>query len=304
MKVLVIGYGSIGARHARILKELGHEVAVVSQHGTEEHYAYTGLAAAFQHGQPDYVVITNRTFQHYSTLEELVNLNFFGNVMIEKPLFHRLLPIPSHQFRNVVVAYNLRFHPLLQRLKALLNNQKILTAHAYVGQYLPDWRPGQDYQTGYSTKKAEGGGVLRDLSHEMDYLIWLLGSWSRVVAVGGHYSKLAGDSDDVFGLLIEMKKCPITMLHLNYLDRIPRREVIVNTDEHTYLLNLVQGTLQIDGNIDTHCEIDADYTYRLEHTALLEGQQENVCSMDQGLEILSLIHGAEQSILHKGWIDR
>ena len=41
--------------------------------------------------------------------------------------------------------------------------------------FLPSWRKNIDYQSSVSAKKSLGGGVLLELSHEIDYLIWLIG---------------------------------------------------------------------------------------------------------------------------------
>jgi predicted dehydrogenase len=303
MKCLVIGFGSIGSRHARVLHELGNNVSVVSQHGTAEYPCFDELTMALAKEQPDYVVIANRTHQHHDTLATLASAGFAGMVMVEKPLFHTDMVLPQHSFENVYVAYNLRFHPLLQRLKSLLQGETIITAHAYVGQYLPDWRPGTDYRQNYSVRKLEGGGVLRDLSHELDYLNWLLGGWKQVVAIGGHFSHLAGDSDDAFGLLVAMEKCPLTMIHLNYLDRVLRREIVINTDTQTITLDLARGVLQVNQQVET-CVVARDDTYRAEHLAAMNGDVTSLCSISQGLAVQALIHGAEKSMIEQRWVKR
>ena len=42
--------------------------------------------------------------------------------------------------------------------------------------YLPHWRPEKDYRTSVSAIPSLGGGALRELSHEFDYLLELFGS--------------------------------------------------------------------------------------------------------------------------------
>ena len=67
MKALVVGYGSIGSRHARLLAMLGCEVAVVSSRDIDFPIHYRTLTDGLS-GKPDYVVIANRTSQHYQTV--------------------------------------------------------------------------------------------------------------------------------------------------------------------------------------------------------------------------------------------
>lgn len=304
MRVIVVGYGSIGARHAKILKSMDCQIAVVSRHGTDQYRCYTNLELAIASEKPEYIIIANKTVDHYQTLQKLVDVEFHGKVLMEKPLFDTLINLPTHGFQHVFVGYNLRFHPLIQRLKVEIASQKILTTHAYVGQYLPNWRPSQNYIHSYSVKKCEGGGVLRDLSHEADYCNWLLGGWDRVVALGGHFSSLAGDSEDAVGLLITMKKCPMTMLHLNYFDRQFHREIIVNTEEHTYTVDLVKGNLFVDTELVEHIELDRDYTYLAQHRAILSDQHESLCTLEQGFDVVTMIHGAEQSMREQKWVKK
>ena len=301
MKALVVGFGSIGARHARLLDKLGHGVSVVSHHGTSAYSCYKDLKVALKDDAPDYVVIASPTTKHHQQVCQLAEYGFLGTVLVEKPLFHRFNEIPRHEFRNLFVAYNFRFHPILEKLKTLLIGQSILTVHAYAGQYLPDWRPGQQYHQCYSVSKNAGGGVLRDLSHELDYVTWLLGGWNQVTAIGGHYSHLKGDSEDAVGLLLKTPLCPMVMIHLNYLDRGLRRELIINTDEHTYKVDFVKGVLFVDEE-STLYRIERDDTYREQHIVALRGNDSRLCSATQALEVVSLIESAEQAIQNNTWV--
>jgi predicted dehydrogenase len=303
VKALIIGYGSIGARHARLLAELGCRTAVVSSREVDFPVTYHNLAEAITAELPDYVVIANPTNQHHSTLLMLAQLGYTGTVLVEKPVFNRYMVVQSQIFKEVFVAYNLRFHPIIQRLKALLEGERILSVQAYVGQYLPDWRPTSDYRASYSASAEQGGGALRDLSHELDYLTWMLGGWERVSALGGHFSSLEITSDDVFALLLVTPACPIVTLQLNYLDRLARRFILINTSDHTYEADLNKGTITIDHDIESFIT-ERDDTYRSMHDAILSGNRKSLCSLDEGLRTLQLIEAAELSARHGEWIER
>ena len=189
--------------------------------------------------------------------------------MVEKPLFSTSVEcLPENSHSQVRVAYNLRFHPLLQHIYSEIKGQTVLSVQIYVGQYLPDWRTKQVYQNSYSVSKAQGGGVLRDLSHELDYINWFFGPWQALTAVGGHYSTLAGNSDDIFCLLLKMERCPAVSLQMNYLDRSGRREITI-TEAHTYHLDLVKNEYQKDQEAINSVTMERDETYRMQHIEML-----------------------------------
>lgn len=303
MNALVIGYGSIGARHVRLLTELGCRTAVVSRREVDFPVVYHGLAEALAAEYPDYVVIANETNQHYDAVSALARFGYKGTVLVEKPLFSNWVEISPLPFKNVFVAYNLRFHPVIQRLKKLSEGERILSVQAYVGQYLPDWRPTSDYRVSYSATAEQGGGVLRDLSHELDYLTWILGKWECVSALGGHFSSLEITSDDIFALMLVTPSCPILSLQMNYLDRVGRRLILINTDNHTIEADLIRGTITVDRDRESFTT-ERDDTYRAMHEAILSGSIGTLCSLDEGLETLRLIEAAELAARQGEWIER
>lgn len=302
MKSLVVGYGSIGARHARLLTELGCETSVVSRRGCIEYPSFDSISSAVERFEPDYAVLARETRLHHEDLAELAKHGFKGTVLVEKPLFHLPLQMPANSFRNVFVAYNLRFHPLMQKMYGILLSERILSAQIYAGQYLPGWRPDRDYRRTYSSARNDGG-VLRDLSHELDYIQWLFGRWQKVAAVGDHYSDLEIDSDDCFSLLVVTEKCPAVSLQLNYLDRSGRRTMIINTDTATILLNLVNGTLTINNDTE-NCKTERDTTYINQHRAILEGDFSFLCTADEGMQVMQLIQAAEMAAQNSVWISQ
>lgn len=301
MKALIVGYGSIGSRHARVLAGLGCQVAVVSSRPITDHPRFSTIAEAISVFQADYVVIANETARHHAGLCELAEAGFEGSVLVEKPLFHEQKQIPPHRFAKVFVAYNLRFHPLLQRLRVLLKGETLVSVQAYVGQYLPGWRPDRDYRDGYSADGSAGGGVLRDLSHELDYLNWLLGGWQQLTALGGHYSALDITSDDVFGVMLATVRCPVVMVQLNYLDRLTRREAIVNTQQHTICIDFISGELVVD-DVRQEFVADRDHSYREMHRAVLEGRADSLCTVEEGMDVVRMVAAAEQAVAERRWI--
>jgi predicted dehydrogenase len=302
-RALVIGFGSIGKRHARLLAELGCDTAVLSRREIDFPQRFASLDAALAGHRPDYVVVADDTDRHAATLASLAALGFEGDVLVEKPIFKEPADLPAHGFRTLRVAYNLRFHPVIARLKALLAGEQVLSVQGYVGQYLPDWRPGTDYRTCYSASRERGGGVLLDLSHDLDYLCWMLGGWTSVAALGGHLSPLEITSDDAFALLMTTPACPVVSLQLNYLDRAARRHVVVNTARHTIVADLIAGRVTVDRETQDFAT-ERDGTYRAMHAALLAGDASAACSAEDGMRTLELIQGAQRAAAEQRWVSR
>ncbi len=299
----MIGFGSIGSRHARILMELGCDVGVVSRRAIDFSKSYLSLEKALNEHQPDYIVIANRTSEHFLTLKRLQALRFQGIVMVEKPLFGRAERFDPKYFKKVVVGYNLRFHPLIMKLRALLKGRKILTAQTYVGKDLRKWRKNADYRKSYSALKDEGGGVLRDLSHELDYMNWILGGWKAVTAVGGHYSRLAIETDDAYCVMMKTKRCESVLVQMNYVDHAGHRAMIFNSDDLTVKVDLMNGWIEVNGKKQKF-ESERDQTYRDEHRAVMAGKWNNLCSYEEAMDIMHLIESAEKSSKTEKWVKK
>ena len=303
MKTLVVGYGSIGNRHARILNGLGCDVSVVSGRQIDFPNSFKSLDESLSKNSPTYVIIANRTSEHFATLRALQKKGFRGMVMVEKPLFAEAERAEVLCFKKVWVAYNLRFHPLILKVRNLLRDQPIITAQAYVGKNLATWRPQTDYRKSYSAFKDQGGGVLRDLSHELDYMIWILGGWRGAAAIGGHYSKLDIETDDVFSVLLKTKRCENVFIHMNYVDPVGRREITFVTEMLSIKVDLFNGWIEVNGQRE-ECPVDRDFTYRGEHEAVLSGRWENLCSYEEGFEVMRLIEAAEKASKNGKWVKR
>ena len=299
-RALVIGLGSIGLRHQTLLREMGIEVHAVSRRGGEG--CFSSEPEAVRVVKPDYAVIATETTDHLPALARLAETGFNGRLLMEKPLFGQAADMPANCFASVHVAFPLRFNPGLMQLKEHLTNQDILSAEFYVGQYLPDWRPGRDYRSVYSARRAAGGGVLRDLSHELDLANWLLGPWRSIAALGGQWSPLEIDSDDVFALLGRFTHCRAATLQLNYLDRISQRRVVVNTADHSYAIDLIAGTLKIDREPAFNWPADRNATMIAMHRAVLGFGAGAACDLAGGLMADRLAVAAEKAAATGCWV--
>ena len=209
-RLLIVGMGSIGSRHARLARELipGLKIGALRRHGSVDlpsglvDSCFFSLDEAIQF-RPQAAVIASPATQH---LEVALFLARAGvHLLVEKPISNTQQGvqevIDTCQVQGVVLmtAYNLRFLPSLQAFRKTLvegHIGRVLAIQAVVGQFLPSWRPEADYRQSVSARASLGGGVLLELSHEIDYLRWLCGEVQWVSAVLGKQSDLEIDVED------------------------------------------------------------------------------------------------------------
>ena len=188
-KVLIVGQGSIGKRHLRLMRGLlqSAEIMVLRHSKTNEipeladGYFYT-LQEAITFA-PDIAIIANPATLHIETAEALAKIG--THVLIEKPISSSIDGVQniinlSEKNRSILMTgYNLRFSESLNYFKEQLDSNKIgqlSSVRCEVGQFLPSWRPEQNYQNTVSANSKLGGGVLLELSHEIDYIRWIFGN--------------------------------------------------------------------------------------------------------------------------------
>jgi len=302
VNVVVVGAGSIGSRHQRILKQLGHQVSVVSAHSPNAEFK--SLSDALGRQSFDYVVIASQTSQHFHDFSTLIRNKFKGRVLIEKPLFEKPYRLKSNLFSLAAVGYNLRFHPAIIWLKDTLPKLGHLSsANFYGGQHLPTWRPDTDYRRSSSAQDTSGGGVLRDLSHELDLAQHLFGDWQRLTAIGGKFSDLEITTDDTFSILISATNCNVVSVHLNYLDQIKQRDITINGNNGTISVDLVGNCAKFN-DLEVKFSVSADDSYTAQHLAVIANDSQDICTLGDALKVVDTIEAIETAAKKQKWVSR
>lgn len=298
LKALVIGYGSIGQRHAQLLTELGLDTACVTKQQRTAHQAFRNISVALKIWSPHYIVIASPTARHASDLTSVLEHEFQGPILIEKPMFSELTTLTKPLTDSVFVGYNLRFLDAVGHLKDIIADQQVLTVSIWNAQYLPDWRPGRDYRTTSSAHQSAGGGVLRDLSHGLDLLLYLFGKINSVQARITHTGTLEIDTEDCVLASLSTNLCETVSMYLSYLDRVPRHEIRVTTTQASIHCDLLSGEITTNNAFSVHVT-DRDETFRRMHRAVLRDDRTTVCSVADGMSTVKTISALEQSALAK-----
>jgi len=254
MKVLVIGLGSIAQKHIKVLKEMTTNLEVFALRSQRSSSVFIDVKNIYAWDEVpkdlDFIIISNPTSEHFKTIKNAIQ--FKVPLFIEKPPLSEL--INSQEMLNLIndnqiptyVAFNLRFHPIIDWLKKNLQLNRIREVNVYCGSYLPEWRQGIDYRECYSAKKELGGGVHLDLIHELDYTRWLLGEPINISSTRNKKSDLQINSFDFANYLLEYENYYVNVT-LNYYRRDNKRSIEIILENETWLADLVNCKV-IDSN--------------------------------------------------------
>ena len=232
MKVVVIGYGSIGKRHVKnLLANSNYDIIICTKQKNPKLFDKKRcfVVRTFQEcllHKPVIGFVTNVSSEHIKT--SLLLAKAGCDMFIEKPLSNslenseKLLNVVKREKLVTLMGCNLRFHKCINKIKDLLVEKKIgrvISAKIECGTYLPDWHPYEDYRKSYASRNDLGGGVVLTCIHELDYLYWFFGEIKEVFSMTGKFSDLKIKADDLSAMILKFKNNVIAEVHLDYFQR-------------------------------------------------------------------------------------
>lgn len=242
MKFLIVGGGSIGQRHLKNLYSLGYQDLYCfkrsqsSEFETTFHCKVVTDVSEVEELIPDAIFICNPTSLHADWVEIAAKIG--AHVFVEKPLTHSredLDRIKSLWKEDKVffIGFMLRYHPLVKKIKALLDEEKIgkvYSARLEFGSWLPYWHPWEDYKTSYASRKELGGGVVNTITHELDLAQHFFGTPKAIKSVKANYDILDIEVEELAESILVYNDKLVT-LHVDYLQKDYDRNIkILGTD--------------------------------------------------------------------------
>ena len=282
--VAVIGTGSIGNRHLRLLQAMDgvRPVAVPFRAERVAQWQQDGFTACTVEDARDLelagVIVCNDTAKHAHTAATWLER---CPVLSEKPLAPTAaeasiaLEASRRHGRSLHVACNLRFDAGLRWIRERLPQVGRVTAvDAECLSWLPAWRPQRDFRDTYSARAGEGG-VLLDMIHEIDYCRWLFGECESLVATVDNLGILGlpSEVDEAVRLLWTGRDGLRIGVSLSYVARPTRRTLRVSGERGMLEWDLVKRAaraLDADGRlVDEYSWTGPDDMYRNQLAAWL-----------------------------------
>ncbi len=305
MKILIVGYGSIGRRHLSSFQRVrpGYQYALLRRAAKAgEQYpagvqVFDDINEAHKYSA-DLTCICTPSQNHHLDLEQL--LPSIQNIFLEKPVATNLeaLDLSANLIKKIKGKFFygcvMRFHPALVALKEIAEKQEFgrpLAYQIHCGSYLPDWRPNQDYSSLYSAR-AESGGVVLDLIHEFDYAQWCFGTIEKLIGLKAKTSSLKIDSYDSCSASLRHADGILGNISLNYFQRKSVRSCSLIMENGQADLDLLSGRIIVSDQSGKQTArdylISRDQQFDLQAEAMiscLESGLDSCWDLDSAIEL-------------------
>jgi predicted dehydrogenase len=321
-RIVIVGVGSIGKRHARLLAERTDlDVILVEPDAkalalARQEVGPCSSCATLQEAlaaKPELVLIAT---PHRLHAEQTIQaLEAGAQVLCEKPMTEsaaaaRTMCAAAQRTGNLlVIGFTLHFHPALLALREVVKSGvlgTLLHAHARVGTYLTLQRSASRYQA------TQDGALVFDYAHQPDALYWILGKAPcRVHAAGFQGGNLELSSNpNIFTYTCGYDEPLLFTVHLNYVQMPQRHEYELVGDEGWAYLNIDDKAIKIGSRRTESTTVQpitmgpVDDVYRAEHQAFLDavdGKRPPETSAADGLVSTSICDAALRSWRSGNW---
>ncbi len=259
--------------------------------------------------KPDAAIICNPAIMHIDFSIKLLEANI--PVLIEKPIgvgeegFEKYKRIKELSINCIaLVGYVLRYEQGYKIIKdILLRNKlgKISEAKFLCSSWLPSWRPDVDYRTSVSAKKKLGGGVLLELSHELDLALSLLGSINLFFSHLNNSGKLEIDVEDYALLKGRSDKCENIIFELDFCSNENKRIINIRGTLGEAFWDIKNGFLKVEflnkeKILYEFKEVKSQkYLVQIQHFFdCIENDIKPKCEIKDGLLVIDLIKNAKK----------
>jgi predicted dehydrogenase len=264
--IYIIGFGSIGNRYFRIVNDnnLSRKTLIFDRFNNKSGgngFNYFNKLDEIRATKDDLIIIANPASYHYETLIQL--LDCAAPILLEKPLSKEILTTSkikklNDMFGFIHVGYNLRYHPAVKLVKGHVAKQtygEVISIFGEVSSFLPQWRPAKDYSKTVSAQAELGGGVLLELSHEIDLINYI---YKKIPTVSAQFDQVSGlkiNVEDTAVLNFKFKKQGkrvLGNLNMCFASHRPSRKLLLNCTHASLELDLNANKLSIfkDNSVD------------------------------------------------------
>lgn len=249
--ILIVGYGSIGKKYHKSASKFFRRKKI---HIFSKHLKKDSLKKINNIKNLDYIILSNRAPDRIRFFKSFIKKK--ATYIFEKPISTEyftksqkktFLSLIKKNKITIKTGYCLRLNPAVIKLKKFLKNKlnKIISIKMNTSSNLPKWRKG-DYTKSVSAKKKYGGGVINELSHELDLMLYLFGKPKALFAKCLNSKSLKIDVEDIADIIFRINNKINLNMHLDFCSSFEKREIEIFFKNNTkVLLDLKKNSIQI-----------------------------------------------------------
>ena len=318
-RVLIVGLGSIGRRHARLLSGRTDVELHICDTVPENRSQTLGLLLNSPAGtysvfseaikaKPDIAFICVPNHLHVplglQAIEEGVD------VFVEKPISdsldaaRNLVDAAESSERFLQVGYMLRLDEGLCKLKKIVETGgvgNLVGGRAMIGTYI----------TLLNAKSPDRinqlNSLIVDYTHELDFIRWFFGDVTDVMAMSSQIGDMGlKPQPNVFQMILKMNNGALVQVHMDYVQFPQRRLFEIYGDRGTLIYDFMSGEIR-------HFRFQQEYKwedmsvapimerwddlFRKEHEAILSARANGAAPLVSGRDGLRALEIAERAIM-------
>lgn len=318
--VCIVGLGSIATKHIKALLSFDQykfRFIIVTSRPKEsvsnipgDSIFYADIESVFVH-KVDFALITSPSVLHLE--QAIIFTKRMIPVFIEKPLSDSL-PIDFEIHRllknnpNVLVGYCLNYLESLEKFSEYISESNnigsIVNVQINCGSYLPHWRNDIDYRK--SSSAIDGGGVLLELSHEIEYAERLFGPFTSINCFCNNSKTLEIKVEDTSAINLISKNGYLVSINLNFCSNESFRNCIVYGSDGSLVWDGIANTVTSKVNnvekllYKNSYKNNQIYISQMKHFlgVALHGEQPRVTYND-GYNVLNIVELSKKSHITK-----
>lgn len=312
-RVGFIGFGSIAQKHISTIKRLApeYEIVVLSSRAADLSEKYQSIhfvtnISDFSLSAPQTVCIASPSADHAKFITQISQ--FASQLLIEKPIAASkkqaslIMRAIENSKCEAFVGYNLRFMDSFKKVREILAKGtlgKIIQVQGSVGQDLAEWRPSRVLESTSSASKERGGGVLRELSHEIDILYELFGAPDnlQMLSATTKYTDLNVEDCAHVTFLFKSPNPMLASICMDFTRKNHERWMIFYGTSATLKWNLKEGSCSVNfgsgWQVLLQCDNDIIKSYETMWKSFLNKRYNKFSSIPAGVAVVSIIEQLE-----------
>lgn len=297
MKVGIVGFGSMGKNHARVIQRLRdcefvgfYDPSFVSEESTIE--LQKNSLKELLNSSPDYLVVASSTPSHFELINELLEAKI--PLLVEKPIcgnsteskeLTRMLPELDFP---IAVGHVERFNPAIAFSREIIKS-------GLIGEIISV----DTLRKGPNPSRYLGVGVMLDLmSHDIDTTMWLTGQKYGEKSATIFQSKTSS-FEDLAQFQGKMKNGTLIRHQVDWLSPIKIRQSRILGSKGMITIDTISNSLQIalQSKEGTKIEVidpspSSVEPLEMEHLhfqQMMNGLQSDIATIHEALEVVDLI---------------